>query len=371
MLDSAARLGARAAGDVEPNPLVGCIIGRVVGSSVEALGAGHHRRFGGPHAEAEALQDCHDRGRDPRGATAWITLEPCNHTGKTPPCAEALIRAGVARVVIARADGNALASGGAETLRRAGVEVAFTDVSPAATRLSDPFHKRIRTGLPWVIAKWAQTIDGRIATRTGESQWISCAASRRRVHRLRARVDAILTGIGTVKHDDPQLTARDVRRVRREARRIIIDPRLELSPESNLARTARDRATIVVCSAQHADSDRSAALERLGVVIRDAPSHDGVIDLAQALRSFTDDFDMTNVLVESGPGLLGRLIAQDLVDEASIFIAPLLLADSQALPVAHGVAAPSLLDGARFEFDHVRMSGKDAWIRARRTSDTR
>src|SRR5262245_31119451 len=206
MLDLAARLALLGAGRVEPNPMVGAALvhdGRVIG-------LGHHHRFGDLHAERAAMINCRKRGNDPRGSTLYVTLEPCRHFGKQPPCTDAIIEAGISRVIYAREDPAEVSGGGAAVLRAHGIPCDLSSLSPFATGISDPFVKRIRTGLPWVTAKWAQTIDGRIATRTGESKWISGELARRRVHRLRGSVDAILTGIGTADTDDQMLTARAV-----------------------------------------------------------------------------------------------------------------------------------------------------------------
>lgn len=359
-LDLAARLALRGQGDVEPNPIVGAVLVR----NDRIVGMGHHRRFGGPHAEAEALEDCRRRSESAGGATMYVTLEPCNHAGKQPPCSLALIQAGVARVVIARADPNPDAQGGAETLRGAGIAVEFSGASPLAASLAGPFVKRTTTGLPWVIAKWAQTIDGRIATRTGESQWISGPTSRRRVHRLRARVDAVLSAIGTVRTDNPRLTARGVPRVRRIARRIIIDPRAELPLDSALVQTISDAPLTVVFdqSVVQSRAEALAALASRGVELLPAPSADGRLDLRRTLAHLAAAHHITNILVEAGPRLLGSLLAADLVDEAHVYIAPLLLADEQAIPAACGTAAPSLSDGRRFLLLANRRVGEDAFL---------
>ncbi|HVZ94949.1 MAG TPA: bifunctional diaminohydroxyphosphoribosylaminopyrimidine deaminase/5-amino-6-(5-phosphoribosylamino)uracil reductase RibD, partial [Phycisphaerales bacterium] len=174
MLKRAALVALRGEGHVEPNPMVGCVIGREMGAGVEVLGIGHHRRYGDKHAEVEALEDARRRAAGEvaemlRGATAWVTLEPCCHFGKQPPCTDALIAAGIGRVVYARRDPNAISAGGAEKLRAAGIVAEERPLSRLALAVSEPFIKRVTTGLPWVIAKWAQTMDGRIATRTGES----------------------------------------------------------------------------------------------------------------------------------------------------------------------------------------------------------
>lgn len=235
-LSLAGRLALRGQGDVEPNPLVGCVIVR----RGVILGMGHHRRFGQAHAEQEALDDCARRGHDAAGATVYCTLEPCACAGRQPACVDALISARVARVVYARSDPTPGKGGGAGRLRGAGITAELSDANPLATGVSAPFIRRATTGLPWVVAKWAQTIDGRVATRSGESQWISGERARARVHRLRARVDAILTGIGTVLGDDPLLTARGVHRRRRHAARVVADTDLDIPIQCQLVRTARD-----------------------------------------------------------------------------------------------------------------------------------
>lgn len=367
MLDLAARVALRGAGDVEPNPLVGCVIGRMEQGAVRVLGLGHHRQFGNVHGEVDALESCRRSGFDPRGATAWVTLEPCAHHGKTPPCAQAFVDAGIAEVIIARRDTNEIASGGAELLRSAGVAVRFTDASVAAQRLSDAFFKRVKTGLPWVIAKWAQTIDGRLATRTGDSKWISNERSRRDVHRLRARVDAIVTGIGTVKADDPDLTSRNVRRVRRVAARIVVDPDFELPPTSQLAASAK-RAPVIAWTTEralNANPDRAAALRTAGVEIQAQPTEGAVLDLRVCLAQLTKERDAMRVLVEAGPGLLGSLFEQDLVDELRVYVAPLALADDAALPALRGRECLLMNDATRFDLIHTRRFGDDVLLQYR------
>jgi diaminohydroxyphosphoribosylaminopyrimidine deaminase/5-amino-6-(5-phosphoribosylamino)uracil reductase len=365
-LDRAALLALRGAGDVEPNPLVGAI---VVGADGRVIGMGHHRRFGGPHAEAEALADCRRRGESARGATVYVTLEPCNHAGKQPACSLALIDAGVARVVCARRDPNPVAAGGAEALRAAGIGVDFTNASPRATALTDSFAKRVTTGMPWIIAKWAQTIDGRIATRDGASKWISCEASRRRVHRLRARVDAIMAGIGTVRADDPRLTARGVPRLRRTARRVVIDPRVELPIESALVATIREAPLTLVFdeSRRAAQSGRLRELESRGVEIIGAPAAAGVLDLRAALASLAAQHGLSTILVEAGPGLLGSLLRDDLIDEAHVYVAPLILGDEHALPPAAGLVAPAIADAKRFRLCAARRVADDVLLVYRRS----
>lgn len=363
-LDLAARIGSRGQGCVEPNPMVGAVLVR----DGRIIGMGHHRRFGGLHAEADALEDCRRRGESPRGATMYVTLEPCNHVGKQPACSRALIGAGVARVVIARADPNPTAKGGAGALREAGVDVRFTSASAHAIALGAPFATRVGGGLPWVIAKWAQTIDGRVATRAGMSQWISCPASRRRVHRLRGRVDAVLTGIGTVLADDPRLTSRDSGPVRRVARRIIIDPRLELPASSALVRTIADAPVSVVHDEALAGRRGEAVglLGALGVELVGMPGVAGRMDLRAVMRTLASRHALSNVLVEAGPRLLGSLIDQDVVDEAHVYIAPRVIGDDAAMSAARGRNVPDLAGARGFRLVGHHRVGTDALLVLRR-----
>ncbi|MBC7833652.1 MAG: bifunctional diaminohydroxyphosphoribosylaminopyrimidine deaminase/5-amino-6-(5-phosphoribosylamino)uracil reductase RibD, partial [Phycisphaerales bacterium] len=257
-LDLAARAALRAAGHVEPNPMVGAVIVK----EGKPIGIGHHLRFGGPHAEPLALADCASRGHDPRGGTLYVTLEPCSGYGKQPPCTLAVLGAGIKEVVFARADPNPLKAGGAAQLESLGVKSRLSPASPLASSLSDAFVTRLHHGRPLVIAKWAQTIDGRVATRAGDSKWISSSASRCAVHRLRARVDVVLTGSGTIIADDPMLTGRDIYLARRRAVRVIVDSTLRTPLESQIIRTALSIAewpVWVYCAARVLESPEGLA----------------------------------------------------------------------------------------------------------------
>jgi len=356
----ATRLALRGHGGAEPNPLVGCLI---VSPDNSIAGWGYHRRFGGPHAEIVALKRAGARARD---ATVYVSLEPCSHTGKTPPCTDALIAAGPARVVIARRDPNPIAAGGVDRLRAAGIRVDLLTGFQDAVAVTDPFAHRVRSGLPWVIAKWAQTLDGRIATRTGQSRWISGDASRRLVHRERGRVDAILTGVGTVLADDPLLTARHVR-VRRIARRVVIDPELRSPPDSQLVATAKEIPTMIACDeAALATLDTRAGQYRdAGVELLAVPSPQGELPLTPVLRHLAERYDATNVLVEAGPSLLGRLLRQKLVKELWVFLAPILFADAHAMPCADGLEIHRLADGLKLDLVTQRYRGHDLVLRYR------
>ncbi|QQS08720.1 MAG: bifunctional diaminohydroxyphosphoribosylaminopyrimidine deaminase/5-amino-6-(5-phosphoribosylamino)uracil reductase RibD [Phycisphaerales bacterium] len=361
MLDLAARLALRAQGDVEPNPIVGAVLAR----DGRVIGMGHHRRFGGFHAEREAIEDCRRRGESPKGATLYCTLEPCAHVGKQPACTTTIIEQGLARVVYARKDPNPVAAGGAAALEAAGVRTELCESSTLAVGINVPFVKRLTTGLPWVIAKWAQTIDGRLATRSGDSKWISSETSRRRVHRLRARVDAIVTGLGTVLADDPQLTARGVTRVRRRAIRVVCDTDLQIPLGTNLVRTARETPTIVACARELVSlgiaRDRVETLTSEGVRVvgvRESAVGRG-LEIEELLATLLRDHGVCNVLVEAGPGLIGSLFERRLVDEAIVFIGPMLLGDEMARSVSAGRAVEQLRGATRLTLWRVKRLGND------------
>lgn len=368
----AGRLALRAQGDVEPNPIVGCVIVR----DGVVIGAGHHRKWGGAHAEREALADCRRRGNDPRGSTCYVTLEPCCHHGKTPPCTDALIEAGIGRVVYARRDPGEMSRGGAGMLAAAGIASERSGASGLAVAVGEPFVKRVVTGLPWVVAKWAQTIDGRLATRLGESKWISGEMSRRRVHRLRARVDAVLTGMGTVVADDPLLTARGVRRVRRVATRVVVDSGLDIPLGCKLVETARETPTMVQCAKENAAAaitqPKREMLERAGVRVVGAACVAGMpgrLDLTAAMRMLKDVYGFSTVMVEAGPGLLGSMIEADLVDEAVVYVAPLLLGDEMAKAVVRGRVVDSLTAGKKWRMMRMRRCGEDVELVYRRAGE--
>jgi diaminohydroxyphosphoribosylaminopyrimidine deaminase/5-amino-6-(5-phosphoribosylamino)uracil reductase len=316
MMSRAIRLARRAEGRVEPNPMVGCVLVR----NGEVLAEGYHRRFGGPHAELDAIRRCAGHAR---GSILYVSLEPCCHFGKTPPCVDALIAAGIREVVAPLADPNPQVRGrGFERLRSAGIAVR-TGVEPdQAAALLSPFATRVLLGRPYVIAKWAQDADGWMTTPAGRSPWISCTASRRRVHQMRARVDAIVVGIGTVMRDDPRLTARSVV-VRRRAARVVFDSRLRIPLSSRLVRSP-EAAPLWVFSTEAAARTRKAQrLRASGVEVMGikAATDDGRPDVGLALRELAA-LGATNVLVEGGPCLLRSFFEAGVVDEIRMFVAP-------------------------------------------------
>jgi len=361
----ALRLARRGEGYVEPNPMVGCVIVR----DERIVGEGWHHRFGGAHAEVEALEQA---GAAARGATVYVTLEPCMHEGQTPPCAQALVAAGVRRVVIGCADPNDMAAGGAERLRQAGVSVEIGVRGDEAAELIAPFAKRTRQRLPYVIAKWAQTLDGAIATSAGHSRWVSGAASRRLVHRLRGRVDAVMVGVGTVLADDPELTAREGR-PRRIARRVVVDPHLRMPLDGRLAGTLDVAPLTVAATADGlaAAADKADDLRRRGVELVELPAEraaDGLADLRPLMHHLATRHEATRVLAEGGARLHAALFGQGLADEAMVFVAGRLLGDGRGLPplrLPEQAPGRQRVDqGITLTIRQLRRVGEDVLIRA-------
>ena len=357
LMQRAIALAGRGEGRVEPNPMVGCVIAR----NGRVLGEGYHRRFGGPHAEIAALRLCRD---SPRGATVYVSLEPCCHHGKTPPCTEALIRAGVKRVVVAVRDPHpAVAGGGIKRLRAAGISVRCgVGAEPAAEMLA-PYLTRLALGRPYVIAKWAQSLDGALVVGRGQSKWISCDASRRRVHRLRARVDAVLVGSGTVRADNPMLTARDVP-IRRQAVRAVLDGRLRFSPRCRLAATANSVPTLVFTGSSPARTAKAERLRELGVDVIACRTRRGRLILKDCLRELARR-DVTNLLVEGGPTLLRSFFHASLVDEAQVFVAPRLIGGQAEASVIDAPRVGIMCSAVAPHGIQTRKSGTDILYRIR------
>lgn len=357
MMHRALELASRGLGFVEPNPPVGAV---VVDDNGEVIGEGWHQKFGGPHAEVHALDSAGTRAN---GATLYVTLEPCSHFGKTPPCSRAVIHAGIRRVVIATVDpANHGSVRGVDELKGAGITVEVGILGDEARRLIAPFTRLMTSGLPWVHLKWAMTLDGKIATASGSSQWITNSASRAVVHRLRARMDAILTGIGTVLADDPQLTSRIPEgSPPRIATRIVLDSRCRLPLGSNLVRTARDVA-VVVFTTQSAPAERIEALQHAGVEVFIVEANsDQQPDLSAVMRELGRR-RMTNVFIEAGSRILGSLFDARLVNEVHAFVAPA-IAGGQAAPGPVGGRGINVMsDALRLEQTEVQMLDGDVYL---------
>jgi diaminohydroxyphosphoribosylaminopyrimidine deaminase/5-amino-6-(5-phosphoribosylamino)uracil reductase len=351
----ALELAARAQGLVEPNPMVGCTIVR----DGETVGEGFHGRFGGPHAEVEALKSAGPRAK---GATAYVTLEPCCHQGKTGPCTQALIRAGIARVVIPQRDPFPRVAGqGIAELERAGIETRVGLLESEARELNAPYLKLVQTGRPWIIAKWAMTLDGKLATSSGDSRWISCPASRAIVHTLRGRVDGIVVGRGTAQIDDPLLTARPPGV--RTATRIVVDSQASLGIASQLARTARE-VPVIVAVAADSPAENRARLKTTGceVLVAQGSSH------AKRLAWLLDELgrrQLTNILVEGGAKLLGSLLDASQVDEVHAFIAPKLIGAADAPSAFAGAGLTTMADALQLAAPRIEQCGVDVYVHGR------
>ncbi|MCX6094271.1 MAG: bifunctional diaminohydroxyphosphoribosylaminopyrimidine deaminase/5-amino-6-(5-phosphoribosylamino)uracil reductase RibD [Candidatus Bipolaricaulota bacterium] len=321
-------------GDVNPNPLVGAVVVR----DDQVVGRGYHRRFGGPHAEIHALDEAGDAAR---GATLYVTLEPCCHYGKTPPCTDRILQSGIRRVVVAAADPNPVISGrGLATLRAAGIEVTEDVLAEAALRQIEIFRKYITTGLPFVHLKLATSLDGRIATKTGDARWISSEASRIRAHQLRRRHAAILVGIGTALSDDPRLDVRHV--FGRSPTPIVLDAHGGLPLTARLLRTGL--SPIVAASA--VPPERRCALEQAGCRVWEIPSPEGGVDLPLLVRR-VGEAGLDSILVEGGGETAASFLAAGLVDRVSFFVAPLLIGGRDAVPAIGGLGIDRVEDAAR------------------------
>lgn len=330
----ALELAAHGAGWTNPNPQVGAVIVK----DRRIIGEGWHTAYGKLHAEREALAHCTE---DPRGATIYVTLEPCCHWGKTPPCTEAIIEARIARVVVGAPDPNPLVAGkGFEVLREAGIEVVEGVLVDECRAINEVFFHYIQSGLPLVIAKYAMTLDGKIATRTGASRWITSEAARAKVHEDRHRYAAIMVGIGTVLADDPELTSRIPDQETKSPLRVVVDSSSRTPLTSKLVRSAREIPTLIAVAAQ-APAERIAALEEAGceVFVSQVAEHDRV-DLLALLAYLGKEKSIDSVIVEGGATLLWSFFAEGLVDRVQAYIAP---------KVFGGAGAPSPVQGLGVE----------------------
>lgn len=339
-------------GRVWPNPSVGCVIVRDGG----ILGEGRTADGGRPHGEVVALARAGDAAR---GATAYVTLEPCSHHGRTPPCAEALIAAGIGRVVVATTDPDPRVDGrGVAMLRAAGIPVEVGLLGPEADALNEGFFRRVRQGRPFVTLKVASTLDGRIATRTGESRWITGDASRAEVHRMRAASDAVLVGTATAAADDPMLTVRLPGYDDRQPVRIVLDARLELPASLALFRTAREVATWVVVT-RGGDPSARRRLEEAGCEIVDVDADaEGRLPLADVLRALGAS-GLTRLLIEGGARLSAALLAGGLVDRLEWFRAPLVIG-GDGVPAIGPLGVAQLAEARRLVRTGMRAFGQDS-----------
>jgi diaminohydroxyphosphoribosylaminopyrimidine deaminase/5-amino-6-(5-phosphoribosylamino)uracil reductase len=357
-LARAVELAEELPGRATPNPNVGAVIvadGRIVGE-------GTHERFGGPHAEINAIRAA---GEAARGGTMYVSLEPCAHHGQTPPCTDAILAAGLSRVVVASDDPSSKASGrGLGILRDEGVDVvvATGEVTARARLVNQAFRKHARTGLPWVLFKSAMTLDGKVATPTGDSKWISGEASRRLAHRWRASVDAVAVGVGTALADDPQLTAR-IDGVHRQPRRIVFDSLARLPLDSKLVSAAGEVPLTVVVS-RAADRRDTAALETAGADVIVASGENEPARVRSALVQIGDQ-GITSILLEGGPHLAGAFLDAGEIDEVRLFLAAMLFGGRAARDPLEGKGIDRIADATRALTMTCERVDEDLLVKAR------
>lgn len=349
-------LAARALGRTSPNPAVGAVVvrnGRIVGE-------GYHRRAGEPHAEVMALRNAGPRAR---GGTLYVTLEPCCHLEKrTPPCTDAIIASGVTRVVAAVRDPNPRVLGrGIRRLRARGIQASVGVLKHAAARLNEGYFRWITTGRPLVILKIASTLDGKIATATGESRWITGAPARAYTHRLRNRVDAVMVGLGTVLADDPELTVRGMAG-KRNPHRVIVDERLG-APLTARALQPRTGSMAIVATTSRAPASRRRRLEQRGVRVLTAKSRNGLVDLPDLMRRL-GALNVTSVLIEGGAELNASAVRSSVVDKVIVMLAPMLLGGRDAIGAIGGRSPVRLHDALALRGAVVKRLGDDIIVEA-------
>jgi diaminohydroxyphosphoribosylaminopyrimidine deaminase/5-amino-6-(5-phosphoribosylamino)uracil reductase len=359
-LSRAVELASEARGQTSPNPLVGAVIVK----NGRTIGEGHHEAAGQPHAERVALAACSE---DPSGATLYVSLEPCAHHGRTPPCTDAIVEAGIKRVVVASEDPSAKASGrGLGILRDEGITVDVCNgaMNARARLINQPFRKHAKTGRPLVVWKAAMTLDGKVATSRGDSKWISGESSRARAHRWRAECDAVAVGIGTAMSDDPQLTAR-VEGVYRQPRRVVFDAEARLPLGSVLVQSARDTPVTVICS-RAASRTAVTGLEAAGVEVLTVRGETEPARICAGLSEL-GELDVQSVLLEGGPHLAGAFFDAGQVDEARVFVAPMLVGGSRGRGALDGQGVEMIGDAPRAISTSVEQVDGDVLVSARFT----
>ena len=357
-MQSALKLAERGIGSVEPNPAVGCIITQ----SDQIIGKGYHKQFGGPHAEINAIDDCQALGVKPEGGTMYVTLEPCCHQGKTGPCTDAIIKAGIQRVVVAAGDPSAHAGGkGIEQLRQAGIEVEVGLCEEQARRLNAPFFKFATTGQCWVVLKWAQSIDGKLAwaDQSPEKRWITNDLSRSDAHRLRRRVGAVLVGVNTVRADDPLLTPRPSKG--KKPLRVVLDESLQIPLKCRLLRTTKTSPVLVYAREDSAKDNpkKVARIAKKGAELLTGSDGGDGSSLPSLLAELAKR-GIAQVLVEGGPTVLAAFLHQGLADEVCVYVSPKVLGAGGAASIGESMAALTL--PVHLEHVVVKALGEDVRI---------
>ena len=349
----ALELAKKGEGYVEPNPMVGCVLVR----EGQIIGQGFHTQFGSAHAEVEAIRSAKT---DLTGATCYVTLEPCSHYGKTPPCVQAILQAGIRRVVIAMRDPNPDVNGrGIQILQEAGLSVTEHVLEEEARWLNAPYLTLLHKNRPWIHAKWAMTLDGRLAAKTHDSQWISGEESRKIVHQLRSRMDAIVIGAGTARHDDPMLTVRldkSERSGNKVPYRVVLG---DISPDSQLVRTAREVPVLIVTETE--DAQKLRQWEESGCEILRLSRREMLHPLLENFASRK----WTHILVEGGRQVFGTFFDAQCIDEVHTFIAPKLIGGDSAISVIGGEGLEKMSLATLLESPTVQFTGQDIYVRGR------
>ena len=354
-MQAALKLAQRGIGSVEPNPAVGCIIAK----KNQIIGRGWHKKFGAAHAEINALEDCKTLGVNPQGAAMYVTLEPCCHHAKTPPCTDAIIGSQLAKVVVATIDPSEHANGkGIEQLRNAGIQVQTGVCETKAKLLNAPFIKFATTRKSWVILKWAQSVDGKMALtdKASRHRWISNELSRKDAHKLRRRVQGILVGIGTVLADDPLLTVRPSKG--KQPTRIILDSQLRIHLDCKLLATAKKAPVLVVTSEEAVQKDPQT-VEKItlkGAEVLAVPTTQGRCDINSLLDELSNR-GIAQLLVEGGPTVIASFLKQRLVDEVCIYIAPKILGGSGNVNITESMA--ELTEAVGLHYVNIKRFGDD------------
>ena len=342
-------LARRGGAWVSPNPQVGAVV--VLQDQI--VGRGWHQQYGGPHAEVFALREAGDRAR---GATLYSTLEPCNHTGKTPPCVQAVLSAGIKTVVIGSTDPNPVAAGGIEALRKAGVEVLTHVLEPLCRALNAPFFKAMQTGLPFISLKWAMSADGKIAAAGGDSKWITSETARKFAHRLRARHDAVLVGIRTLLADGARLNARIEGGSVRQPQRVILDSLARTPLDAPLWNVEGGRVTIVC--ATDAPAERVSALTARGARVISLERKDSVIPMLDVMKALIKE-RIQSILVEGGSTVLGSCVDSRLADRAYVFIAPKIVGGRESTTPVGGKGVARVSESLELLSPRIERLGSD------------
>ncbi|MBI2472902.1 MAG: bifunctional diaminohydroxyphosphoribosylaminopyrimidine deaminase/5-amino-6-(5-phosphoribosylamino)uracil reductase RibD [Planctomycetes bacterium] len=348
----ALELAVKGRGRVEPNPMVGAVL---VKDGI-IVGKGYHQVFGGAHAEIHAI---HEGGANCKGATLYVSMEPCAHYGKTAPCVDAIIKAGIAKVVAAVIDPNPITFGkGIQKLKEGGVEVVVGVMEMQAKRLNVPFFKLMQKGLPYVTVKWAMSIDGKIATHTGESRWITSDESREYVHKIRGQMDGILVGINTVMRDDPLLTCRI--EGGRNPKRIVVDSNAALPVNSRLLSTINE-GEIIVAVSTNAPRNRVEKLEQLGCKIVQTKDMNGRVDLKELFQRL-GEMKLTNILVEGGSRVITSVMEDRLADRVMVFVAPIIIGGEGAKSPVLGTGINKMSEAAEISEVSIKRFTDDIVI---------